>query len=363
MPNAASGPDVPAPEASGTNPAPGHRARHGGGIYLTTPKTATMSDVFVAGETLVDLVPTGEGSLDEVGGFHHEPGGAPANVAVGLSELGSPPRFWTRLGVDAFGDYLYRVLRRHDVPEEFVVRMDGERTTLAVVSPPGSDHRPFEFYDGTGGTFAFSPDRVSDAPLSDSSWVHFGGVVLAHRDGARAMLDLAERASEAGCLVSFDPNVRRSLWERADRERLETAVERAVRLSDVVFCSREDFASAPFETDSEQALARDLVERGPHTAFVTRGEAGAVALSTEDSPWETGQFSHGGFDVSVVDTTGAGDAFAAAAIHLLRPDGERTALPEVLAFANRVASLTVRERGGTTALPALGDVELFGEPG
>lgn len=317
-----------------------------------------MKDVFVAGETLVDFIPTDEGSLDEIGGFHHKPGGAPANVAVGLSKLGPSPRFWTRLGSDPFGEFLRRLLNRHDIPEEFIVPMKSEKTTLAVVSPSESEYRTFEFYDGEGGTFAFSPERVPDAPLADSSWVHFGGVALTNPSGKRAMLDLARRAEQRECVVSFDPNIRPSLWDGENRNRLKGALEKAIGLSDVIFCSRKDFVTTQFDTDDERSLAEKLMERGPHTVFVTLGEDGAIVVADEKSPWGIGEFSHDGFDADVVDTTGAGDAFTAGAINRLRANNEGPDLREVLSFANRVAALTVQERGGMTALPKGQDLEL-----
>lgn len=321
-----------------------------------------MKDVFVAGETLVDFIPTDGGSLDEIGSFQHKPGGAPANVAIGLSRLESPPRFWTRLGSDSFGKFLHELLDRHDIPEEFIVSMESEKTTLAVVSP-SSKHRAFEFYDGKGGTFAFSPRMVPETPLSDPSWVHFGGVALTNPKGKRAMLDLAKRAKQKECVVSFDPNIRPSLWTGENRKRLKDALEKAVSFSDVIFCSREDFVSTPFETDDEHSLAKRLVEQGPHTVFVTLGENGAIVLADEKSPWGVGGFSHDGFDVDVVDTTGAGDAFTAGAINRLCGNYEGSNLREVLSFANRVAALAVQEKGGMMALPTGQDLELRQEIG
>jgi len=103
-----------------------------------------MTDILVAGETLVDLLPGAGETLHDVDGFTHRPGGAPANVAVGLTRLGSPPAFWTRLGDDPFGDFLRETLDEEGVPDALSQRVAGN-TTLAVVSPPGVDGRRFRF--------------------------------------------------------------------------------------------------------------------------------------------------------------------------------------------------------------------------
>jgi len=112
--------------------------------YRPAPLLPLMTDILVAGETLVDLLPGRGETLHDVDGFTHRPGGAPANVAVGLTRLGSPPAFWTRLGDDPLGDFLRETLDEEGVPDALSQRVAGN-TTLAVVSPPGVDGRRFRF--------------------------------------------------------------------------------------------------------------------------------------------------------------------------------------------------------------------------
>ena len=312
----------------------------------------------MAGETLIDLLPGAGATLRDVDGFSHRPGGAPANVAVGLSRLDAAPAFWTRLGGDPFGDFLRETLVAEGVPTGAFERVDGN-TTLAVVSPPGVDGRRFRFYGSGDVTFGFEPDSVPEDALASASWVHLGGVALTHSDGRAAMRELAAAAAARGCTVSFDVNYREDLVPDGEREAVVDAVREIVADSDVVFASDEDVAATGLSASDGAELGRDLLELGPHTAVVTLGEAGAVVTSSAAAPWSEGIARHDGFAVEAVDATGAGDAFTAGLIARLAEGEAEADLDEAVAFANATAAISVREEGGMTALPAKAGVESF----
>lgn len=324
----------------------------------------SMAEVFVAGETLVDFVPDAGETLREVDGYAHRAGGAPANVAVGLARLGSPPAFWTRLADDAFGDFLAETLAAEGIPKTHVERVEG-KTTLAVVSPPDSDGPRFGFYGDRDATFGFAPDSVpTEALRNGSPWVHLGGVALTHPRGRAATRELLAVAADVDCPVSFDVNYRSDLVPDGAAEAVSTAVRETVGESDVVLCSKEDAAAAGFSESEGSDLARDLIALGPHTAVVTMGDEGALAVSSDAAPWGAETVRHGGFSVDAVDATGAGDAFTAGVLSRLA--GRRTAgdadgdpLREALAFGNATAALSVRSVGGMGSIPSREEVVTF----
>ncbi|MYL15822.1 carbohydrate kinase [Halorubrum terrestre] len=323
-----------------------------------------MAEVFVAGETLVDFVPDPGETLREVDGYAHRAGGAPANVAVGLARLGSPPAFWTRLADDAFGDFLAETLAAEGIPKTHVERVEG-KTTLAVVSPPDSDGPRFGFYGDRDATFGFAPDSVpTEALRNGSPWVHLGGVALTHPRGRAATRELLAVAADVDCPVSFDVNYRSDLVPDGAAEAVSTAVRETVGESDVVLCSKEDAAAAGFSESEGSDLARDLIALGPHTAVVTMGDEGALAVSSDAAPWGAETVRHGGFSVDAVDATGAGDAFTAGGLSRLA--GRRTAgdadgdpLREALVFGNATAALSVRSVGGMGSIPSREEVVTF----
>ncbi|WP_227376628.1 carbohydrate kinase family protein [Haladaptatus halobius] len=318
--------------------------------------------ILVSGETLVDFLPERPGPLSDVSGFERRPGGAPANVAVALSRLDETPWFWTQIARDPFGDFLVDALADH-LPDRFVERDPDAKTTLAFVTHDEAGDRAFSFYrDGTADT-RLRPGGVSDDALAELEWVYVGGVMLTTDPARSATLDLAERAREADCAVVFDPNARPELW--SDGEFAE-AVREMLPFVDVVKATPDDLEMAGFsardladsadlaaaanppDSGDPANLAADVCEEGPHTVLLTLGGAGAYAHATADAPWGAGAAAHEGYDISVVDTTGAGDAFTAGALASLA-DGQP--LAEVLAFANAVAALTTTEPGAMTALP------------
>jgi len=316
-----------------------------------------MSEILVAGETLIDLLPeTGE-TLRDIDGFTHRPGGAPANVAVGLSRLGVDPAFWTRLGDDPFGEFLWETLTAEGIDSERFKRITDGNTTLAVASPPGVDGRRFRFYGSRDVTFGFETESIPTAALEACSWVHLGGVALTHPKGRAASRELAERAGAHGCSVSLDVNYRPDLVPETSRSAVVTAVREILAESDVVFCSDEDIAAAGIASETGERLARELLTFGPHTAVVTLGTDGAVVAGSAASPWGERTARHDGFTADAVDTTGAGDAFTAGLLSRLI-DGA-TALDTALAFANATAARSVEDVGGMTALPSRKQVEAF----
>lgn len=313
-------------------------------------------EVLVAGETLVDLVPDGSGDLADVEGFVHRVGGAPANLASALAAVGdAPPALWTRVGGDPFGDFLGSALADRGLDGEFVQRGDAP-TALAVVAPTDDDGPRFSFYERGTATLAFDPDDAPDP--ARFACVHVSGVPLSHSEGRAALLALAERASDAGCLVSVDPNYRPALWRRP--EDAGDALGRLCSHADLLCCSAADLAAFGLDSlarrDPAAAAAALLdaspgsVDAGPGTVFLTRGADGATVASDATRADERVTHSLPAFDVDAVDATGAGDAFCAGVLAAFAPGLAAADLRDVLAFASAAGALATTQRGGFGAL-------------
>lgn len=300
-------------------------------------------EVLVAGETLIDFLPNRTGPLTDVETFERRPGGAPANVAVALSRLAEPPLFWTRVGDDPFGRYLEDHLRDEGLSGRYLERDPTASTTLAFVTHDADGDRQFTFYRRETADTRLQPRTVESSALEDCRWVHAGGVTLAGGRSQRATKALLERAHAADCTVSFDPNFRPELWP--DVETFRRVIRDALANVDVLKATVEELRTLGFDGDQPSAVAADALTAGPQTVFVTQGSAGATAV-TSRSDEQTA--THEGFDVDVVDTTGAGDAFVAGTIVALR---EGRGLAETLTFGSAVAAMATTEPGAMTALP------------
>jgi fructokinase len=312
--------------------------------------------VLVAGETLVDFLPATPGPLAIVESFTRRPGGAPANVAVGLARLGETPWFWTRVGEDPFGQLLVETLEREGLPDRFVEYDSDAHTSLAFVAHDTDADRGFTFYrDGTADT-RMEVGSVPDGALESVEWVVAGGVTLADGPSREATLDLLERAAAADATVAFDPNARPELWVHDD---FEETVGRALEHVDVLRATAEELRALGFEGTDGEALSRAVLDSGggPHTVLTTLGDAGARAVASGDAPWGPVTATHPGYPVEPVDTTGAGDAFLAGAVASLV--GGETDLSRVLSFANAVAAVTTTGAGAMTTLPTREAVSEF----
>lgn len=311
------------------------------------------TDILVAGETLVDFLPDSAGPLSTVETFHRRPGGAPANVAVALSELDHTPVFWTRVGDDAFGEMLVRTLDGHGLPTEYIERDPDARTTLAFVSHDEGGERSFSFYRHDTADTRIRSGTISDDVLVGVDHVVVGGVMLASGSAREATYDLMARGTDADCTVWFDPNARPELWHGAD---FQSSIAAALDRADVVTASPEDLAAAGFDDGDHGAMVEAVHEHGPHTVFLTLGCEGAYASATPAAPWDAATVRQDGYSVEAVDTTGAGDAFTAGALAAI---AEGEPLDEAVAFANAVAAVTTTANGAMTALPDRAAVAAF----
>lgn len=306
----------------------------------------TDPSVLVVGDTLVDFIPDSDATPSAATEFSTNFGGACANVAMVLETLGVPPFFWTRIARDDFGDFLATHLAASEVRDDYVVRDADAKTTLGFVTHDEQGESSFDFFRERPADGRMAAGTVRDETLRDVDWVHFSTVTLCREPSRSATLELVERARRHDCTVSFDPNTRPELWH-SDHE-YEVVVRGTLEKVDVVKGGPDDVGAAGFDTNqSPAAIARDVAAAGPHTVFLTLGSDGALCYGTEESPFE-GVTRHPGYDVTPMDTTGAGDAFLAGVVGSMT--NGVTDPGRVLEVANALGAVVTTEPGSLTAL-------------
>lgn len=302
--------------------------------------------ILVIGESLVDLFPTGSKVPSE--GYEWRPGGAPANVAVGLSRLGWKPDFWSLLGGDPFGKALADTLATVGVSAKYIQKCEAKNTGLAFVEADGA----FRFYLQDTATIDFAVSMIPDGLLEGIEWVHIGGTLLATA-AQDAICEIAKRASERNCTLSFDPNFRGPLI--TDQEALRDLFDQVWTYADVVKLTEEDLRQIGLSAQFIESHKH--TPSAPHTVVRTRGSHGASLSSTATAPWGGADISHDGFSVDTVEETGAGDSFTAALIdRLLMAEHE---LSEVLEFASAAGAITTTRTGAMRASPDRGSIRSF----
>lgn len=315
-----------------------------------------MSTAVCLGEALIDFVADVAGvTLVECPGFRKAPGGAPANVAVGLVRLGVDAAFLGKVGEDPFGRFLEQTFSAAGVDTRFMRFDPDNRTGLAFVSLKADGDRDFVFFRNPSADMLYAPAEIPDAALEGCRIYHFGSISLIQDPSRAATLDALRRCREQGALISYDPNLRAPLWPNLDSARRE--ILHALPLADVVKVSEEE-AEFLFGAGSLESYAQRLLQAGPRLAVVTRGPGGSYLAARSGAAAQVE-----GFVVDVVDTTGAGDGFVAGLLSgllagdVVEPDA--AALGELGRFSNAVGALTCRRKGAIPALPTRAEVDEF----
>lgn len=305
--------------------------------------------VVCLGELLIDFVALEHGvTVGEASGFIKAPGGAPANVAVAISRLGHESAFLGQVGDDPFGHYLADVLEAEGVDMRGLTFSTEARTALAFVSLTSQGERSFVFYRHPSADMLMRPDQVVLEVLNDRKIFHFGSITLIDEPCRSATLMAAQSAHSRGMLISYDPNLRLSLWPSADAAR--EGMLTGLNFAQVVKVSDEE---VEFLTGGHDVTP--LWRQETQLIAVTQGSKGATIYTRK------GQLHVPGYSVRTLDTTGAGDGFVAGLlVGILEHWGNHMAhLETIVRFANAVGALATTQLGAIPALPSRATVDRF----
>ncbi|CAI0404084.1 unnamed protein product [Linum tenue] len=292
------------------------------------------------GEMLIDFVPTVSGvSLAEAPAFKKAPGGAPANVAVGVSRLGGSSAFIGKLGDDEFGRMLNDILKQNNV-DNSGIRFDPDaRTALAFVTLRADGEREFMFYRHPSADMLLTESELKTDILNQAKVFHYGSISLISEPCRSAHVAAMRIAKSSGAILSYDPNLRLALWPSA-----EAAKEVQINEDEIVFLTGGD------DPNDDNVVLKKLFHPNLKLLVVTEGSAGCRYYTKEFK----GRVS--GIKVKAVDTTGAGDAFVGGFLSSLASDPsilkDEKRLKEALYFANACGAVTVTEKGAIPALPS-----------
>lgn len=306
-----------------------------------------MFDVVALGELLIDFAPI---SLDEDGypTLAAKPGGAPPNYLAALSAYGAKTAFIGKVGQDGFGELLIQTLNKAGIDSSGVLKDPQVFTTLAFVTLDAFGERSFHFARKPGADTCLRPDELDFSIIDRGKFFHFGTLSLTSNPATEATRAAVAYAKSKGKLISFDPNLRPTLWENLEDARRE--ILWGLNQSDIVkiSCEEVDFLWA----ESAEAGARRLLEEyDVKLAMVSMGSKGAYLQN------KNGQAFSSCPAVTPVDTTGAGDIFGGIALSRMiklgiAPDALTVdTLREIAVFATAAASLSTEKMGGIPSIP------------
>lgn len=317
-----------------------------------------MPEVVTLGEVLIDFVSTESGvSLVEAPAFQKAAGGAPANVAVGLSRLGVRSGFIGKVGDDDFGHFLARTLEQNGVEISGLRYSSQARTMLAFVSVAADGERDFMFYRHPSADMLLQPEELDRDYIGTARILHHGSISLISEPSRSATLAAIRAATKEGLWISYDPNLRPALWPSLPAAR--KGLLQAWTTAHVIKVSLEELAFLSGEGEWTEG-ARKLWHDRLHLLVITAGPRGCYYFTP------TAQGHVPAYDVDVVDTTGAGDGFVAGLLAGLleneRAWENQKDLEEVLRLANAAGALTTTRRGAIPALPTRAEVSALLKP-
>ncbi len=308
---------------------------------------------FLVGDLCVDLVlqiPEERGNARQQPEPEVHGGGTVANAAVALARLGIDTHFVGVAGDDLYGRTAVEELAREGIdvsqvqyssrwPTMMVIAMIDQTGQRTVFGWPRRDQAFAELHEA----------HVQNLDLRPSDWLHTTGVCMVQETGCRATLAALDLARARGARTSFDLNLRLGLEGSHLPPAYVDVIWQAIERSDYVLGSADEelFHLIPGEPDIRAATAQ-LARRGGCVAIMREGAAGAHVSRGGEPPC-----TFLPFDVEVVDTLGAGDAFNAGFIQAgMRGD----TLAQQVRRGHAVAGLQIGGRGARSA-PELGAVE------
>lgn len=310
-----------------------------------------MKTVAAIGEVLIDFIPLQKGAaLKDVVQFERAAGGAPANVAAAVAKLGGRSVMISKLGNDAFGDYLTETLSSYGVGTQYLFRHKDYKTALAFVSLSEDGNRDFSFYRAPSADLYLDENDIDGIDFSGFGILHFGSVDLVDFPVKKAHIRAIGKAKENGAVISFDPNIRLPLWNSP--EECRKAVREFIPYADIVKISDNELEFVTGKTKVSEGIEY-LFSKGVKLAAYTKGGSGAELYS------RTAYACVPAAEVKAADTTGAGDSFTGAMLYRLSKLDitpceleklDRKSLEDIAEFSCMYAGYTACGKGGATAM-------------
>lgn len=309
-------------------------------------------DVITFGEAMLLLVADRPGPLEHAEAFHKRTAGAETNVAIGLARLGLRVGWASRLGTDSMGRYLLAAMTREGIDCSHVVCDPAQKTGFQFKSKVTDGSDPLVEYHRKGSAAShMGVQDIDEAWLTSARHLHATGVFAALSAttlaAARKTMTLMRAAGRS---VSFDPNLRPTLW--ASPEQMRESVNELAAQADWVLPGLEEGRFLTGEATAE-GIARFYRQRGAKLVVVKLGAQGAYFDSDTAG---CGQVP--GFAVAeVIDTVGAGDGFAVGVISALL-DG--LSVREAVRRGAWIGARAVQVLGDSEGLPTQAELTAAG---
>lgn len=309
-----------------------------------------LAEVITFGEAMVVFISEETGEFKDVSAFSKGLAGAELNVAVGITRLGHSVKYITRLGTDPYGDYIFDFIEKEGIDTGGVI-FDREHLTGSYIKSKVCRGDPQVFYyRKNSAASCVSIKDIERMDFEDAEILHVSGITAAvSRSCQDACYYAVDKARTYGMKVVFDPNIRRKLWD-SEEEMVRVLNDLAGKCDIVLPGIAEGRVLAG--TQNEKEIARFYLALGAKTVVVKLGASGAYY---QEHTGKSGYVK--GFKVDhVVDTVGAGDAFASGFISGIL---EGIPIEDAVVRGNAMGAIIITSKTDNEILPTKEELDKY----
>lgn len=312
-----------------------------------------MPKVLTVGEPLVVFASQEQdATLSESQTFKKYPAGAELNVAVGIAKLGYECEYITQIGDDPFGVFLRSELKKAGVGTKYVRQVKTGLTGIQFKQLVTKGDPNTIYYRRHSAATQVTVESFETVKVHSNDFVHITGIFPAISTGARQLTDyLINEARSAGATITFDPNLRPSLW--ADENTMITNVNSLALTANIVMPGLEEGQLLTGQQEPD-GIANFYLQQSPTilAVIIKLGPEGAYLKLREKS----GRVIPGFTASRVVDTVGAGDGFD---VGVLMGMMAGKSLPDAVTRGNAIGAMAIQKQGDNEGYPNKQQLETF----
>lgn len=299
-------------------------------------------DVVTFGEAMIMFIAGEEKPLDDVSYFSKGVAGAELNVATGIARLGFNVSWISKIGKDSFGRTILNYLNKENINSDFVKIDSTHRTGFQLKSKlknMNGDPEVEYFRRGSAASYLSIADLDK---VINTKFLHITGIAPALSDNCFDVAEyLINQVRSKSGIITFDPNLRPVLWknENVMREKINYLASKA----DIVLPGINE-GKILTGYDSNEDIADFYIKNGAKKVIIKLGKKGAYF---RDSIGNEGTVPAVKVD-NIIDTVGAGDAFAVGVISALLED---KTLEQAAKRGNFFGALAIQFPGDNDGLP------------
>lgn len=259
-------------------------------------------DVITLGESMILFTAESKGLMRYSQNFSRKVAGAESNVAIGLSRLGHKVGWISKVGNDEFGKTILSFIRGEGVDTSHVITDEFHPTGIFFKEYRTPSQVNIYYYRNNSAASNMKPEELDEEYITSAKYLHVTGITPALSDDCYfTVMKAINIAHSHGVKISFDPNLRRKLWPEV---RARKVLMEMLTKSDIVMPSVKE-AEFLFDTKDVYKQAEIILDHGPSIVVLKDNTKGTYFFNKDCRGFIPN------FKVNVVDSVGAGDAFAA----------------------------------------------------